>query len=399
MRVAGRVLGVWAALSTIAVSAAAIDGCVSPTCTETATCPDPGDAIQAQDQSVAADGGPDAPDAMPDSTLDQSSDAAPDGGPDGGDVVQDTASDSQPADAADASEATAPCQCVSGIPSGWSGPGVVFDGLIDASAPSCAAPYSSTAGNANSIPEGPQYGCTCTCGSIDAGCSGPTISVFHDNGCNSTDICTTQQPTTCLSLCPSAGFSAMIMKGPIPNAPSCPPGATATSPIAPSWGRQAEICQYAGNVPDAGCVSDQICAPPAPSGFESSVCIWRAGNVNCPDAGSYQTQRQYFDAWVDTRTCNTNTCSCTASPSVACTLTNVTTYSNSACSVSATSPANELTNLEVDACSPNINNTNGGVVGVTTTVVGSGTCSIAGTPSSTGSVTAGPPAWTLCCTQ
>lgn len=385
MRVAIRVLGAWTALSTIAMGAGAIDGCVSPTCTETATCPDPdGGAFDATADQSRPDASADVGQAESSTQgQDQFSEAEADEEMENGDAPSN-------GDTGGAEAGTGCATCASAAPAGWSGPGLLYDSLYDAGV-ACPSSYPEPAFTGYSTLAPTPVTCACGCGSFDAGCTPPTITGYTDNSCG--DSCNSQQPTPCADIC-SAGESAAITVQPAPFGSSCPTTASVTSRPVP-WTRQGEVCELQGNMfSSTGCDPGSVCfqPPPAGSGFYYP-CIWIQGSTSCPGA-PYTLPFSYssVDGFNDTRICSPTGCSCPTS-NVSCKIMTASVFNSSSCS----GTANVLTVLD-GGCNKNLQQSFT-VSGATAQVVSTGQCTSTGTATPAGGVDAAVPAWTVCCAQ
>jgi len=409
MRLTTRILAACATVATIGATAALIDGCMSPTCMETATCPDSEDVIQPTDQTVDAVSdvrleadstivAQDAQEAGIDSMTDSPIDSTVDRNESPDVIEEDVAVSDAAGEGGPDAESGTPCTgtCAAPAPSGWFGPGAFYDGPYDGAAPPpCEAPYTYNPFTQFSSLEWQAATCACSCGALDAGCSSPTITIYDDNVC--VNACAASAvPGSCTTVCAQGGRSAIVTTPPAALAPSCgAPGSTMSSDPTPTWSRQGEACGLPGSTvfTDAGCASDSICAAAPPPGF--FLCIWKQGNVQCPTTGSYTLLlSQYYGVtdYIDTRSCSATNCTCTPA-NAGCQLVGVSGFGSTGCP----GTPNMLANLDAGVCNENLPTT----VSMMTTVMtsSSGSCSSGGTASPAGSVSAATPTWTVCCTQ
>lgn len=406
MRLKTRVLALSATIAAIGATAALIDGCVNPTCMETATCPDSEDAAPSSDRTIDVSvdagletdstlAGRDAQEAGSDSMADAGIDSTTDGNETPDVAEEDAVGNDAPFDAAaDANDAGPTCSgiCASTAPSGWFGPGAFYDGPSDAAAPPCTAPYTYNPFTQFSTLQPQPATCQCACGSLDAGCSNPTITVYDDNVCRN-ECSAAAVPSSCTTVCASSGQSAIVTTPPAALAPSCgAPSSTMTSAPQPTWSRQGEACGLPGGTSfaDAGCASGSVCAADPPMGF--FLCIWKQGDLVCPATGPYQLLYQYYAStdYLDTRGCSATNCTCTPA-NAGCQLVGVSGFGSAGCP----GTPSMLANLDAGACNGNLPT----IVSMTSSVTSSGSCSTGGTASPTGTVSQGTPTWTVCCTQ
>jgi hypothetical protein len=329
-----------------AASAGLVGACSSGACSETLTCDEaateggedgtvdspidvrsdtgmdvtPGDgSVDGSDAGDAADGASDARDSSADAG-DGASDAP-------SDALDASDARDAPADAVEAAGVCgAPFTCTPAVPAGFTGP-VAFVQEAPASGgdapapPACAAPYTVQAVNGVNDPIVSPPTCTCACGAVDGGCSASSVETFLDNVC--VNPCNGVSAPTCMpSGCgttstPRSSQSA-IVSVPVPMGGACTEFVQKTVPpwnAAQDWGVTGRACATSSTLPEGGCTGTEICAPAPPSGFGTSLCVYRSGLQTCPS--TYPNQHLFYASGTDTRSC-VDGCSCGSPTGVSC---------------------------------------------------------------------------------
>lgn len=384
-------------MASAAISAAS--GCGSSDCTETATCAETGDGGSGSGGDVAVDS----------FGSDTSSGSSSGGGPDGSmhpDAGKDAPSDAEmlpDVPFVDSATCATGSMCVDAVPSGWSGPLLLFDqtGTPPPVPPSCPSSYPTTVYDGNAGASGAPATCGCSCGPVmNASCNGaaaPELQVFPGAGCTmpacGNDSLVYTANGFCTAVCDVPGtttFSAIASEN--PGTGNCTPNpSTSTAP--PTWSEVARGCepQSVGG----GCPGTQICVPDTVSPFLGKPCIIQTGAVSCPSGSSYSVQHTFYGGVSDTRAC-TNDCSCSAATGIACgggTVAVYDTYTGSTC-------GGNTENVPIDGTCTNLTTTftSGHLYAQTNAMPtpSGGSCSVAHDPTPTGSVTASAPT-TVCC--
>lgn len=265
----------------------------------------------ATDPSVGPTSGPATgvgPTSGPTTTGDPTTDGPTTIGPD--------TTDTDPTDpTSDTDETTGPAACgggnvcVEAAPAGWAGPVVWAETLTTDEAPECPAAYPDLAFEAFDDLQAAPAECDCDCGSASgASCAAITLEYHGTQDCDAS---------------PAAEFS-------IPVSGSCQPGpadlpsgrnfivaepglvggsctASGSSTVSdPVWADSVSVC--AGNDTAEGVCPDQLeCVAGPPREFESLVCVWQAGDLDCP-SGQYSERYVRYSDFDDSRDCATCTC-------------------------------------------------------------------------------------------
>lgn len=208
-----------------------------------------------------------------------------------------------------------------GAPDGWNGPVAVHQAAFepDVRKPDplpCGAAYPdpATAGFEDLLAE--PAACECACGNANGtACdNSTTLRYWGDDATCGEGIA--QTVTIFASSCNTlpaefdgnGNYSATPL---VAVGGACAPSTEETvEPAAWSWRSQA--CEGATIIEDAGCADGRVCAP-VPESPDAAMCIWQAGEHECPD--TFDTTRTLFGDVDDGRGCET--CSC-GSPNGLC---------------------------------------------------------------------------------
>jgi hypothetical protein len=223
-------------------------------------------------------------------------------GPDGADDSNDDAPLDAPGFDAGLDACAMGTTCAPPVPSGWTGPLVLWEG--SGGAPQCGTGYDRVfEGGANQTMAGAQ--CSCACSLTGATCSDPVLSA--QKTCRGMSCGMTSLPQgACADL---SAFSAMCtvpsVSGSTATGGTC--GADASMNV-PSWGwGLLGVACAPSALPDAGCGPGGQCMPTPPSPFGASICVQQAGAVGCP-GGGYSTRHVFYGGASDTRGCSACTC-------------------------------------------------------------------------------------------
>jgi hypothetical protein len=201
-------------------------------------------------------------------------------------------------------------KCVAEPPAGFEGPVVVYVG--NGAPPECAGAFSAVAFDAGASPSGSAATCsTCECTREGDGC--PAFLDFGTgaaSGCGGT-TCTTSVSASCTVIEPPCldGLTTAYLKPKnAGSAATCEPSEQDATKSKAKFGKQVRACALA-NAESAGCSGDELCLPVAgaPAGFANTLCVWKAGDVDCPAQG-YSDKGVFYQDLDDTRTCTA--CSC-----------------------------------------------------------------------------------------
>lgn len=409
-----------------------VDGCGTPDCVETSTCPEPedasamadadGDATQAIDAFEASpplDGATaDADAAELDDTGDgsdatTSADAADgsidDGGgptlPDGSDGSNGPPPDSgvcvpTPENCTDGIDnacdghidcadqpACAAYECAPPVPNTWIGPVLLWTGGYPApSVPSCPAGYATAVDAFGGLIAAPDT-CPCQCAATGQKCSG-TATIYTDEACYDLCATVTLSSNACTAFtCTGGGVDgAWKVTAPVASAGTCTPTVT-PSGAPPSWQTTARICAYAGRVDvPGGCTNPtNQCLPKPTAPFGSELCVYQPGvQTACP--APYNASAQpvvVYKSFADGRGCGA--CTCSPTPTAGSCSGGASLYNGSLCAGAAL--ASTVT------CGGYSNSPGSAEANFTLTA---GTCSVTKQPQPTGNVTA-TNAYSVCC--
>jgi hypothetical protein len=203
-----------------------------------------------------------------------------------------------------------PClACVDSVP-GWSGPVALFDstGMPPVAPPACSGAYATEAYKGSAAPTYTPGPCSCSCSVATApGCSGTVGAVFTTGSCGTASCLDAEAPPgSCITApaCPASGSLWVSLDTMVPSGGTCDPHPGALP--APMWSELAEACSLT-SATQGSCASGQTCAPPPPSGFDSTICIFKSGDVGCPSGTPFLKQHLFYGDFDDKRSCP---CSC-----------------------------------------------------------------------------------------
>jgi len=233
---------------------------------------------------------------------------------DGPTTVDPDTTDTETTDPSDTDETTGPASCGGGnvcvaeAPAGWAGPVVWAETPIADEAPECPAAYPELAFEAFDDLQAAPAVCDCECGTA-GGASCATITLeYHntDSACISPDDTYTINPSGSCTSGPSEGSGRYWeVADPGVSGGSCTPSASVEIADV-AWNSQSTVC--GGATLDSGsCIADQLCVSQPAADFESRLCVWQVGDLECP-AGSYSDRFTRHASFEDDRNCSTCTC-------------------------------------------------------------------------------------------
>ena len=186
--------------------------------------------------------------------------------------------------------------CVPQLPSGFTGPGEVYDG--PGPSPPCDPLYTTDYLNGFATPQCPVSCTACTCGSpANVTCGSPGIA-------SGTGLCqkpyTPVAPGVCTAVTVTTGMEFATMAGEASGG-SC---ATVGGTVTPITGNTGHLCQ-ANATGGKGCPSGYVCWPKPQSPFPPQACVFATGDLSCPSTG-YTVKRNYYKTQdvSDTRACS-----------------------------------------------------------------------------------------------
>ena len=206
-------------------------------------------------------------------------------------TTTDPGTSTDPGRDSDPTETTGPAACgadnvcVEEAPAGWSGPVIWAEVPIADDSPSCPVAYPEAAFSAFDGLLAPPAECDCSCGgATGAACAAITLEAFTNSSCSGSASSTHAiSGTSCQSISPPGGVIRFQADDPGVTGGSCTPSATTDIPPA-TWEVSATVCGGASEVAGA-CEDGSTCLPRPEAGFESRVCVWQPGVLECPDSG------------------------------------------------------------------------------------------------------------------
>ncbi|MBI5537466.1 MAG: hypothetical protein HY898_32385 [Deltaproteobacteria bacterium] len=198
--------------------------------------------------------------------------------------------------------------CVPASPAGFGSPGTVKERAIGDPALKCTLDVSATY---NGEPSAPKAACACACGAPAGGTCSTTYKagLWANETCDSTSAwlpnaaidCEFMGQTVIPASVKANGQPAVATKG------TC--GSSVTyQPTTPVWGKAADVCASS----KVGTCATGVCVP-KPTG---KPCVVATGDLAC--SGSYTKKLVYYEAFADTRGCDTTGCVCDPAAGEAC---------------------------------------------------------------------------------
>ncbi len=250
-------------------------------------------------------------------------------------------------DALGATDGEPPCTCLSGAPSGWTGP-VAFATASSGTVPplSCPALLPSVVYRGMQDPGGEAAQCSCACGAPQGGTCGARMT-YYTNPCGMTlGGCISQsfglQAGACTQLATVDGNCAgQVVKSFSPDYAQLTPGSCTPMPdvdVPPvTWATSAIACGPTGAWGMGTCAAGEVCTA-ATQTQSANLCLMAGGTQSCEGLPApYAVQHVAYGGAVDSRGCSA--CMC-GQPSPECDLGGTADfYSDSACTQSVGSRA------------------------------------------------------------
>ncbi len=207
--------------------------------------------------------------------------------------------------------------CVDSAPAGWDGPAIWAETPFEDEVPECPEAYPDPAFEAFDDLQAPPADCDCDCGAaMGASCASLTLE-YHANDSNCVGAPEEEFTISAAGSCqaapnePSADYWEVTDPG--VSGGSCTP-TTMESVTPASWVSRTTAC--GGAVPsDGACDPGQSCVAEPGDGFESRLCVWQPGDLECPD-GAYSDRFVRSGDFEDMRACQDCTC---GNPTGSCT--------------------------------------------------------------------------------
>jgi hypothetical protein len=214
-------------------------------------------------------------------------------------------------DCADPACISAGYTCAPTVPSGFTGPGEVYDG--PGASPTCDSLYPKDFLVGYATPQCNVSCSDCTCGDpTGVICTNPVLLT----GTLLTKCAASLAPriSTCNTVDPSVtvfGTSAGAASG-----GSCAAGG-GTASLSPITSNTGHLCAASAKG-GLGCPSGSVCWPKPQQPFMPQTCVFASGDLSCPTTG-YPVKRTYYDSpkTNDTRAC-ASTCDCDTPLGAAC---------------------------------------------------------------------------------
>jgi hypothetical protein len=275
--------------------------------------------------------------------------------------------------------------CVPQVPSGFAGPGEVYEGV--GPSPPCDPHYTKDYPAATSTTPKCDFSCgTCTCGDpTGVTCSNP--SVTSGTALGRCDGKLTPIPAGCNAI--DATATVFGTKPGAASGGSCAatPGTLKLSPITSNT---AHLCA-AGAKGGLGCNDPgYVCWPKPQTPFLPQACVFANSDLSCPSTG-YTVKRSYYDSASvvkDTRAC-TSTCDCATPSGSTCSAT-VGFWAASTCALRTTEYSVPSACQAIPA--------GAAYMKASTAIVTGGSCTPTGTMTPTGGCTPLGNPTTACCT-
>jgi hypothetical protein len=348
----------------VAATALAVDGCSSPDCAETATCPVTGDATADDEPAAASDGtteasndADDGGDATDDgSQVDANPPTGPSDGPEPAESADGADGEGNDVEASDGSvvldaaegstegglrDAAAPCNdaapenCIDGLdndcngkidcadqpacsaygcapppPSSWLGPALLWTGAGTATRPACAAGYPTAVDGFSGLTFANDT-CSCQCNATGQTCSA-TALIYATMDCGGACATVALASGVCSTFSCAGEQGAWQVSAPVTATGQCTPAKTTVSGGPPTWQTSVRLCTSAGTTNRAGGCSTATdeCLPVPTSPF-AALCVYQTGTqTTCPAPYNHNAKPFVYSTGStnDGRGCGTCTC-------------------------------------------------------------------------------------------
>ena len=203
--------------------------------------------------------------------------------------------------------------CVDPTYTSWTGPVAVYVGTDQGIACPSAWPDTEIDGGTGTITAPPASCTACSCGSASGiSCNG-SVTFYPAASCGGTGY-----PAAGTGSCqavPSATLLHTSARAAAETASggSCTPSGGVPTTVPATYATRNLAC--GGVVTGGGCAAGEVCLPPAPTGFDESLCIYRNGNRSCGGLGAFTEERSVHGEINDTRDC---ACSCGTPTGASC---------------------------------------------------------------------------------
>lgn len=218
--------------------------------------------------------------------------------------------------------------CVSPVPAGWSGPVVWANTPSEDEDPQCPDLYPEQQVEAFDDLQAAPASCECECNNAVGVECGQVVAEYHgtNSACSGSPD---EQYVVSGSGCDSSPSTSpnryWSVDAPGVMSGSCDAVTNETVPPA-TWATHSTLCGGASSMPGL-CAGGGLCLPTPADGFESRICVWQPGALECP-SGDYSDPFVRYGSFEDERNCATCTC---GSPTGDCTGT-VSLFYSSNCS-------------------------------------------------------------------
>ena len=227
----------------------------------------------------------------------------------GGDGGTTTSSSSSSSSSSGSGGATGACgpgySCVG---EDWLGPVVVTQADGDAEPAPCPADFPSEVDRAaKGLTWAPAQCADCSCSGTDLGqCAGGTVHLLDTCGGN---VVSTSVSSVCTSLSAFTGVEWVTPPEILVNSGTCAPsGGGAVNLPEASWDTQLRVC---GSVDASDLCTEGtgICVPVSDPAGQRPLCIYRAGDVQCPQTGPFKNRYVAHHEASEGRGCSACACS------------------------------------------------------------------------------------------
>jgi hypothetical protein len=270
--------------------------------------------------------------------------------------------------------------CAPTAPDTWSGPGWLYDGAT-AGAPSCGGATGDTQYEGHrDLVVAPALCGPCSCGDAKGSCDLAPITGYGTPACSGGDSSVGQGPPGQCRETPGNQAESYKANAPTLKSASCTPNKVVVSRPAAEWDTKGVVCGVAPSTA-IGCVGGAVCAPRALAPFGAALCVWKAGDAQCPAA--FPEKHSFYDGATDGRDCTA--CECGPASATCAAVTHV--FANNCNQQEIAAVPNDGTCVAAN---------NAGRMKVEVTV--SGSCAASG-GQPTGALTEGPSTTTVCCAK
>ena len=191
----------------------------------------------------------------------------------------------------------------------WTGPLAIDEGMVGGVPIACGGAFGELVyeGSFNLPPA--DHECVCDCDVDETVSCGPvSLQVHNNNVCFGIPSIDVELDEGCDDIPNIAAAGTFVWAEVDILGEGCDPDTSGTFFDEPAF-EDAMIACSPGERTNAGCEDDELCLPIPVPPFETTLCLLREGDHECPGGTDYTERTLYYDGIEDSRDCNACTCS------------------------------------------------------------------------------------------